>query len=184
VLSRTLAAAVGAVVVVLAGTIVSAVPAGAPRRARSAGGVSASALDLRIVARINAVRAGHGLPRVHLSPALGAAAASHSREMVRDGYFSHESANGAPAWRRVALYYSPAGYRRWQVGETLLWYSPGIDAARTVRDWLASPRHRAIVLAPAFREIGVAAVHARAAAGAFHGDQITVVTADFGFRSR
>jgi uncharacterized protein YkwD len=185
VLPRTLAAAAAAVVVVIAGTLASAVPAGTSRNGSAASvRTQTLSLDLRIVADINAARATHGLASVRVSHALGMAAGAHSREMVRDGYFSHDSASGASAWTRVARYYSSSGFRRWQVGETILWYSPGVDAAQTVRDWLASPRHRAILLAPAFREIGVSAVHAAGASGAFHGDEITVVTADFGVRSR
>ena len=183
--SRTRAALAAAAVIVVAGSVVSAVPAGTSRHAGAANVLSAMpSLDTQIAARINVARAQYGLPRVRVSRALKAAASAHSYEMARNGYFSHDSADGTSAFKRLLRFYPSAGYRRWQVGEALLWYSPGTDAATAVHDWLTSPEHRAILLTAAFREIGVSAVHATAADGSFHGDEITVVTADFGVRSR
>jgi uncharacterized protein YkwD len=174
-----------AVVIFVSGSIVSAVSAGTSHHAERVNALSAlPTLDSQIAARINVSRAQYGLPRIRVSPALRTAANAHTFEMVRDGYFSHDSADGTNAGKRLLRYYRSAGYRRWEVGEALLWYSPGVDAATAVHEWLTSPEHRAILLDPAFREIGVSAVHATAAAGAFNGDEVTVVTADFGARSR
>jgi uncharacterized protein YkwD len=185
VLPRTRAALATAAAIVVAGASVSAVSAAAPLRAHARNLVTAlPALDRQVIAGINAARAQHGLGRLRLSLRLRAAATFHSYEMARDGFFSHDSANGASPWTRLARYYPSAGYTRWQVGETLLWYSPDVGAAGVVHDWLTSPEHRAILLTGAFREIGVAAVHSTAATGDFNGDEITLVTADFGFRAR
>jgi uncharacterized protein YkwD len=104
--------------------------------------------------------------------------------MARDGFFSHDSADGTSPWARLGRFYPSAGYRQWQIGETLLWSSPDVGAAGAVHDWLTSPEHRAILLTPGFREIGVSAVHATAASGSFGGDEVTLVTADLGFRAR
>ncbi len=176
-----------AAAIVVAGAIVSAVPAGTSHHTHTGAAKALSAmpsLDAQIAARINAARAAYGLPRVRVVRALRAAATAHSYEMARDGYFSHDSADGTSAFKRLLHYYPSTGYGRWQIGEAILWYSPGVDAATAVRDWLTSPEHRAILLAPAYREVGVSAVHATAADGDYHGDEITVVTADFGARSR
>jgi len=146
---------------------------------------SLPALDGQVIAGINAARAQHGLGKLRLSIKLRAAARFHSYEMARQGYFSHSSANGSSPWTRLARYYPSAGYTQWQVGETLLWAEPDVDAVGVVHDWLTSPEHRAILLTAAFREIGVSAVHATAATGAdFHGEDVTLVTADFGVRTR
>ncbi len=182
--SRLLAAAVAAVMIA-AGSSVSAVHGASARRASTRNVVTAMpSLDAQVVARINAARAQNGLGRLRLSPALRAAADFHSSEMVLRGFFSHDSADGSSAWKRLARFYPSAGYRRWQVGETLLWYSPGVDAAGAVHDWLTSPEHRAILLTPAFREIGVSALHSTAASGFFQGQEGTLITADFGVRAR
>ena len=59
-----------------------------------------------------------------------------------------------------------------------------MDAASAVRNWLESPPHRAILLSPSFHEIGVSALHATAAGGVFGGTALTLITADFGVRTR
>jgi uncharacterized protein YkwD len=170
--------------IVVAGTAVSAVGAASARRAGTVNTVSAMPmLGAQIAAGIDAARASHGLARLRVSDPLRAAARAHSLEMARDGYFSHDSADGTSAWKRLSRYYPSAGYHRWEAGETLLWYSPGLDAAQAVQNWLSSPEHRAILLTASYREMGVSAVHATNAGGAFGDAEITVVTADFGFRS-
>jgi len=182
VLPRTRAALALAAVIVLAGTTVAAA---SPRGAGAQNVVSAMpTLDAQIAAGINAVRTQHGLTRLRLSPALRTAANAHSYEMARGGFFSHNSADGSSPWKRLARFYPSAGFRRWQVGETLLWASPGVDAVGAVQDWLGSPEHRAILLTPSFREIGVSAVHATVASGDFNDEEVTIVTADFGLRTR
>jgi uncharacterized protein YkwD len=185
VLPRTSAAAAAALSVILAGAAVSAVQAGTSQHVRAATGPrELPSLDVRIAATINIARVASGLPRLRVSRSLRSAADAHSNEMLRDGYFSHASADGSSVRTRLARYYPSAGYRQWHTGEVLLWYSPGVNAATAVRDWLSSPEHRIVLLSPAYREIGVSAVHASAAAGTFHGDEITLVTADLGGRTR
>jgi uncharacterized protein YkwD len=102
--------------------------------------------------------------------------------MVQKGYFSHDSANGNSFWKRIASFYGYRGYRNWSVGENLLWSSPDLTPAGGLRMWMTSPEHRANLLDRGWREVGLSAVHVDRAPGVFGGDQVTVVTADFGFR--
>jgi uncharacterized protein YkwD len=177
--SSSRAALAAAAAVLVAGVSVSAVSAASPSTV-----TPLPALDRQVIAGINAVRAQHGLARLRLSLRLRAAARSHSYDMAQHGFFSHDSSNGTSASARLAHYYPSAGYTRWQVGETLLWAEPDVDAPGVVHDWLTSPEHRAILLTGAFREIGVSSVHATDATGAdFNGDVVTLVTADFGVRA-
>ena len=143
----------------------------------------ASALESSILAQMNAVRAKHGKAPLKLSPALSAAARSHSQSMVTKGFFSHDSANGSSFSTRVRKWYGPRGYRSWAAGENLLWRSPDIDAASAVQMWMESPPHRANLLRAGWREVGLGAIHAYAAPGAYGGLEVTVVTADFGTRT-
>ena len=92
--------------------------------------------------------------------------------------------NGASFGQRVSRFYGTAGFRSWRAGENLLWASPDIDAKRAVEMWLESPGHRRILLTPAWREIGLSAVHTASAPRAFDGLEVTIVTADFGARVR
>jgi uncharacterized protein YkwD len=144
----------------------------------------ASELQAALLQQVNAVRTRHGLERLHLSGALGAAASAHSVQMARLGFFSHSSANGTSCSARIAHYYSAQGYRRWAVGENLLWGSPGVGPSRALALWLASPPHRAVLLSSRWREIGLVAVHSTSAPGVYHGAATTIVTADFGSRTR
>jgi uncharacterized protein YkwD len=173
---RAIAVLVSAVVLLVAPASSTASPRGA---------VSPSTgLRAALVSQLNALRASHGLSRLRVSPALNAAATAHSAQMARLGYFSHNSANGQSFTRRVASYYTASGYRRWGVGENLVYGSPDLGAAQALRLWLSSPAHRANLLNPRWRELGLSAVHSTSAPGVYRGAPTTVVTADFGARSR
>jgi uncharacterized protein YkwD len=141
-------------------------------------------LQSALVGQVNAFRAAHGLGRLRFSAALGAAATAHSTQMARVGYFSHNSANGNSFAKRVAGYYTPSGYRRWAVGENLLWGSPDVGAAQALKLWLNSAPHRQNLLDPRWRDIGLSAVHSTSAPGVYGNRAATIVTADFGVRSK
>jgi uncharacterized protein YkwD len=97
------------------------------------------------------------------------------------GYFSHTSADGTPFARRLARFYARTA-RHFLVGESLYWRSPTAPPADVVARWLASPHHRAILLDPAWREIGLEAVRVPNGPGIFRGRAVTIVVADFGVR--
>lgn len=141
------------------------------------------AIELSIVARLNATRAARGLRPLALSVDLQSAALAHSRSMLDNGYFEHESRDGSPFSLRLRRFYSPAGFRSWSVGENLLYTTGDPNAAKVVKAWLASPPHRDNLLSPQWREVGVGAVHAGSAGGAFGGSNTVVVTMDFGART-
>jgi uncharacterized protein YkwD len=154
----------------------------APNAALSARRSGASALESKLLADINSLRQAHGLRPFKVASTLSAAAREHSVEMVTRGYFGHDSADRTSCDRRIARYYPMGRHHRWLVGENLLEASPDIDAAGALDYWMRSPAHRANILDKTFREIGLAAVHADAAPGAFVGMPVTVITADFGMR--
>ena len=101
---------------------------------------------------INEIRAQHGLASVHHCRALSRAAGSHSRDMVQRGFFDHTSSNGTPFASRVRRYVNAH-----RVGEVLayIWRRRG-GAHTIVRMWMESPPHRAVLLTPGFRRIGIA----------------------------
>jgi uncharacterized protein YkwD len=183
VLPRTRVALSAAVAIAVAGASVNAASAASRAHGENVVRPMPTLAD-RIVERINADRARYGLGRLHLSLRLRAAAGFHSYEMAHDGFFSHSSLDGTSPWSRLARFYRSAGYRHWTVGETMGWSAGGTDAAVVVAAWMASPGHRRILLDHGFREIGIFAVHASAASGAFRESAVTLVTADFGARER
>jgi uncharacterized protein YkwD len=141
-----------------------------------------SSLESGVLQRLNAIRAQHGLAPVRINARLTAASEQHSREMTAKGYFQHSSVDGTVFWKRIQNYYGPAGHRYWSVGENLLWSAPNVDPQRALELWMASPEHRKNILTPAWREIGVAAVHVARAPGTYNGLEVTVITTDFGVR--
>jgi uncharacterized protein YkwD len=117
---------------------------------------------------MNRARTARGLPPFQLDPRLERAARQHTRDMLRRGYFDH----GAFA-RRMKHY----GVRGRAVGENLAWWAGYAWARRVVLMWLESPPHRANLLRPGFRHVGVAALRGR-----FDGTKVRMVTADFAGR--
>jgi uncharacterized protein YkwD len=99
---------------------------------------TATVLEVGILGDLNDVRAAHGLRPLKLSPTLTAAARQHTFEMLDDGYFKHESVNGAPFWKRVEQDY-PKGSGNWEVGENPIWCSPSLCVKKALNSgWAAT----------------------------------------------
>src|SRR5215208_5649551 len=171
---------VSCVAAALAAIVVAAVPA----TARPSGATATRALsplEAGILERLNAIRAEHKLAPLRVNARLATAAQSHSLDMVTKGFFSHDSAT-VSFDRRIERVYSSASYRTWAAGENLLWSPTGLAPKAALDLWMASPGHRANILSPRWREIGVSAVTRTAAPGVYGGRDVTVVTTDFGVR--
>jgi uncharacterized protein YkwD len=143
----------------------------------------AAATPKSIIDALNEARTADGLPALANSAALDAAARAHAVSMARRGYFTHDSADGTPFWRRIAAFYPAGGFARWQVGETLYWSRPGPTAASVVAAWLGSAEHRDVLLGN-WAQIGVAIVRVSSAPGLFDGQATVIAVADFGMRGR
>jgi uncharacterized protein YkwD len=144
--------------------------------------VSLDALSRGVLLDVNAMRKSHGLAPLRLSVSLNAAAAQHSNEMARVGYFAHESADGSPFDKRLARFYPMGSRHYWSVGENLVWAAPDLSADEALKLWMDSPPHRENLLTSRWREIGIAAVHADSAPGSYGGGPATIITTDFGVR--
>ena len=173
---------ISALVFALLASSASGVATGSVGARSSATGLSAA--ESSLLARVNAVRRSHGLRPLGSSRPLGAAADYHSRQMIKHGFFEHDSRGGGAFWKRVERFYASRGFRAWEVGENLAYGSPDLGSAETVRMWMNSPGHRENLLSRRWHEIGLAVVHVEAAGGTFEGGPVTVVTADFGSRTR
>jgi uncharacterized protein YkwD len=104
-----------------------------------------------LLCAINRARAAHGLPAWALDPSLRRAAGRHAMDMVRRHYFAHVGAGGLDVLSRLHA----AGWSGTAYGEALAWGCGARATPRaTVRGWLASPMHRAIVLSPLYRAAG------------------------------
>jgi uncharacterized protein YkwD len=138
----------------------------APAATAEARGITAA--EASLLNTMNSVRRSHALPALRVDYHLVRAARGHSADMMRRQYFAHGSVAG-----RVVR----AGARGPLFGEDLAW-GTGITAQWVVDHWLASPSHRAVLLRPGFRRVGIGI-----AFGTFigHGGA-GVVTADFAGR--
>ena len=138
--------------------------------------------ELGVVTQLNEIRVEHGLPPLKLNAALTSAASRHCEEMAADGYFGHDSADGVSLLSRIRQYYGSTGYGYWSVGENLLWSNASLVAARAAGIWMASAEHRANLLSPLWRDIGIAAVSTPDAPGVYDHLAVTVIATDFGVR--
>jgi uncharacterized protein YkwD len=137
-----------------------------PASTAQARGLTSS--EASLLNTMNAVRQSRGLAPLRVDYRLVRAARGHSADMMRRQYFAH----GSVASRAVR-----AGARGPLFGEDLAW-GVGITAQWVVDRWLASPSHRAVLLRPGFRRVGIGI-----AFGTFIGyGGAGVVTADFAGR--
>jgi uncharacterized protein YkwD len=127
---------------------------------------------------INRARAKHHLRPVAASPRLHLAARHHSSDMLSRDYFGHTSPTGSTLYDRIVH----SGFLTdgtWWAGETLAWGTgTSGDPAVVVDMWLNSPEHRAILLSPLYRFVGIGR-----AKGRFQGQSdADIWTADWGHR--
>ena len=96
----------------------------------------------RMLRKINAVRERTGLPVLHRSRRLSRSARRYARWMLRADYFGH-----------LARIHASRHFR-W-LGEALACHPGGkAKVGATVRAWLRSPPHRALLLSTGFRYLG------------------------------
>lgn len=102
-----------------------------------------------MVGAINSIRHANGLPRLQPAYSLFVSAKRYSHRMMSSDYFGHMSQIPvASRWRTA--------------GETLAWHRGWRLSPRgTVRQWMASPPHRAVLLSRMFTRIGVGSTRGR-----------------------
>jgi uncharacterized protein YkwD len=109
-----------------------------------------------IACEVDRVRTSRGLGWLRDNRRLKIAARRHSADMVRRHYFSHYTPAGTgPGDRARRAGYVRSGCR-WYIGEVLAWgIANRSTAAGTVRAWLNSPGHRAVILSRTYVDGGV-----------------------------
>jgi uncharacterized protein YkwD len=124
---------------VLLATVGSLLGAGAAAAAADTG----ASAERQAIDSLNQIRRSQGLAPLRASRSLGNSASRYARAMLAGDFFGHQA--------RI-----PVASRFRTAGETLAWHS-GRQAAprRTIRQWMASPPHRAILLSSAFSMVGM-----------------------------
>jgi uncharacterized protein YkwD len=141
--------------------MLAAAPSAVAVRACESAGATPSSVAKRTVVRatlctLNAERDRYGLRPLKLNKRLSAAARRHARDMVRRDYFAHDSLGGGTFVDRIRHTGYLSGANRWSLGENLAWGSHNRAAPRAITEmWMNSAGHRANILSPAFREVGI-----------------------------
>jgi uncharacterized protein YkwD len=143
-----------AVLALAAAAALLAGPAAAPSAAATRPSYM-SPMEWSVLRNVNWVRRHFGLRQLRPDAGLTAAARNHTQDMAQHFYYAHDSLNGAAWWARIRHYVHAK-----EVAETLN-YIVGPRSRRQepktiVRSWMASPPHRAILLARGLRRIGIA----------------------------
>lgn len=127
---------------------------------------------------INGVRRRHHLRAVRANGRLGVAARGHAGDMAGHDYFAHDSPGGSTMESRIRRSGYLRSVREWWLGEALAWGKARLGAPQAIlRSLLASPPHRAILLDPGFRDLGIGV--ARGAPRGAGGGALTIAL-DFG----
>ena len=117
----------------------------------------------KMIRKINAFRAAHGVPRLHTSRSLSSSARRWSRFLIARDYLVHSSAR-------------PRGFRVW--GEALEMHSGRRARVRAALQYLkASPAHRALLLSRSYSWVGTGCF-----SGDFQGNGATIWTIKLGSR--
>jgi uncharacterized protein YkwD/uncharacterized membrane protein required for colicin V production len=107
----------------------------------------------RLVEMLNDERTRRGLNALEFDETLREVARQHSEEMLRLGYFAHESPNTGTLADRLNAH----GIRYQRAGENLA-YAPSAGVAH--RGLMQSEGHRANILEPEFTRIGIGVIRA------------------------
>jgi uncharacterized protein YkwD len=114
---------------------------------------------------LNEVRRDSGLRPLRVSDDLNRSSGAYARRMLRLDFFGHgPSIDVAGAFQSA--------------GETLAWHSGwNAQPRRTLSRWMGSPSHRAILMSPSYRWVGMGL-----ARGKLHGRLATTWVAHVGTR--
>jgi uncharacterized protein YkwD len=108
---------------------------------------------------LNKTRRAHGLRPLRANARLLRAAQRHSQSMVARGYFSHVEPGGLDSLDRIRRTGYLSGAHRFTCGENIGWGEGTTSTPRSMmRAWMNSAPHRANILTPSFREVGLGGV--------------------------
>jgi uncharacterized protein YkwD len=104
--------------------------------------------EARMLDLLNRSRAEAGLSKLYMDPKLQSVARDHSLDMYRRSYFSHQTPDHLTPFDRLKA----AGIQYVTAGENIA-YAPDVEQAQ--ESLMSSPDHRANILNPEFRCVGI-----------------------------
>ena len=121
----------------------------------------AATSEQAVISLTNVVRVGRRLAPLDTSDALAAIARRHSQDMLDRGYFDHCTPEGLHSSDRIArggLEFDATGENIYMVRNATA--RPAELASAMVNGWMNSRDHRANILTPDYRVVGVGVVAA------------------------
>lgn len=103
----------------------------------------------KIYSLINAERKKAGLNELTINPLLEQSAKAKAEDMITKNYWAHNGPNGETPWQ----FFKDAGYVYTYSGENLA--MKYITEETVVQGWMNSPTHRANILKPEFKDMGI-----------------------------
>jgi uncharacterized protein YkwD len=131
----------------------------AEARAADANRERAATIEQAVLSLTNDVRTGRRLAPLDSSDALAAIARRHSQDMLTRGYFDHCTPEGLHSSDRIArggLDFEATGENIYMIRNATA--SPANLASAMVKGWMNSRDHRANILTPDYRVVGVGIV--------------------------
>ena len=122
-----------------------------------------------LIALANSDRAKEGLGSLTKNSKLTAAAKAKAEDMLAKDYWSHYGPNGETPWQFI----KGAGYTYTYAGENLA--KGFITSSATHIAWMNSPTHKANIMKPEFKDVGIYVVD-----GTLQGEATTLVVQMFG----
>ena len=116
--------------------------------------VQLSSFETDVVDLVNQERANVGLSPLTLNAALSTAALRHSQDMSTNNFFSHTGSDGSSFVERIVR----AGYTNMVTGGENI-AAGYVSPSAVVSAWMNSTGHRANILNPNYRDIGVGYVY-------------------------
>jgi uncharacterized protein YkwD len=132
---------------------------------------------------MNRERKQRGLATLHKDKRLQRASQKHTEIMVRKGCFSHQCpGEGSLTARLLRVDYLIGALLRWACAENIAYGEERYGTPKAiVKGWMHSPGHKANILNPSFRDVGIGFVAGIPGARRVDGGTYTT---DFGLRLR
>lgn len=127
----------------------------------------------KILSLVNKKRVENNLQPLSLSDQLDIAATAKGNDMFSKNYWAHISPTGTTPWSFI----NASGYSYVYAGENLARNFNTAD--EVIEAWMNSPSHKANILKPEYKDIGLAIIN-----GNLNGEDTTLVVQEFGTPSK
>jgi uncharacterized protein YkwD len=113
-------------------------------------------IDTATLCLLNQIRSAYRLRPLRFSRPLQSVAAGQAHDMVLGDYFGDDSLSGETPMQRILTTSYPVGAVQLSTAQNIGWaVGPTATPTGMVAAWMSSPPHRAIILTPSYRDLGV-----------------------------